>query len=385
LATSEYHGVILYHRIMTIVMVAALVGFHVVLPEPAAAEIGDISVGGVWVCRLTHGAAGLTPEQRVAQVNQRITDVLSLPELARRQIVVEVRPVGDGAAIVTSDIVVMTVMPADTGGTGLPIHEVANQWAARLAQGLRRALPGREVITRLYAQPLVLGPEDARLVEATWYWQGTLMTNGSRVVPDDPERYTLQFSRDGRVAVRADCNRGIGKYGRRGQAFNVSVRAVTKAACPAGSQEGRYLAQLNGVARVSWRGDVLVLGLKYDSGAMRFSPGLREARVTGTVTYRQGGALPTDAVVHVQLLDASRADVAAVVLGQQIIAMRGRQVPVAFEITYDPSKVPANAVVVLRATIAASGGLLFTTATVQRVVTGGYPREGIEVVVVSVK
>jgi uncharacterized lipoprotein YbaY/heat shock protein HslJ len=386
--TPEDDGVMrtVCHRITMIAMIAVLVGLQVVLPRPALADIGDISVGGVWVCRLTRGAAGLTLEQRVEQINQRIVDVLSLPELTRRQIAVEVRAVGDGAAIVAADITVMTVTPADAAGTGVPVHEVANQWTARLVQGLRNALPGREVIARMYAPRPATRPEESqRLVEITWYWQGTWMGDGSQVTPDDPGRYTVQFSRDGRVAVRADCNRGAGTYDRRGQSLTVSVQALTKAACRPGSLERRYLAQLNAVDRVSWPGDILVLGLKDDSGAMRFSAVLTEARVTGTVTHRQRSALPTDAIVRVQLLDASKTDAPAIVLGQQTIATRDRQAPFAFEIRYDPRNVTASTVVVVRATITVGDRLLFTTTTAQRVVTGGYPSEGIEVVVQLVR
>ena len=375
-----------HHRVLTIWMIAVLVGVHSVLPGAALAEIGDISVGGVWVCRLTRGAAGLTLEQRVEQINQRIVDVQSLPELTRRQIAVEVRAVGDSAVIVAADITIMTVTPADAPGTGVPVYEVANQWAARLVQGLRIALPGREVIARMYAPRPAPRPEESqRLVEITWYWQGTWMGDGSQVTPDDPERYTVQFSRDGRVAVRADCNRGVGTYDRRGQSLAVSVRALTKAACRPGSLERRYLVQLNGVDRLSWPGDLLVLGLKDDAGVMRFSAVLTEARVTGAVTYRQRSALPTDAVVHVQLLDTSKADAPAVVLGQQTIATRGRQAPFVFEIRYDPRQTSTNATIVVRATIMVGDRLLFSTPAAQRVVTGGYSSEGIEVVVQLVR
>jgi hypothetical protein len=62
-----------YARVQIAIMAAALVALQAVLPEPVAAEIGDISVGGVWVCRLTQGGPGLTLEQRVRQINQCIT------------------------------------------------------------------------------------------------------------------------------------------------------------------------------------------------------------------------------------------------------------------------------------------------------------------------
>jgi uncharacterized lipoprotein YbaY/heat shock protein HslJ len=276
----------------------------------------------------------------------------------------------------------MTVTPADAAGTGVPVHEVANQWAARLVQGLRIALPGREVIARMYAPRPATRPEESqRLVETTWYWQGTWMGDGSQVTPDDPGRYTVQFSRDGKVAVRADCNRGAGTYDRRGQSVTMSVRATTRAACRRGSLESRYLAQLNAVDFLSWPGDLLVLGLKNDAGAMRFSAVLAEARVSGIVTYRQRSALPTDAIVHVQLWDISRADAPAVMLGQQTIATRGRQAPFPFEVRYDPRGVSSTATLILRATIAVGDRVLFTNLAARRVVTGGYPSEGIEVVV----
>ncbi len=372
-------------RVRMVVIAAALMALQAVLPGPAAADIGDISVGGVWVCRLTHGTSGLTLEQRDREINRRITDVLSLPELKRRQIAVEVRLAGATAAIVAADITIMTVTPADAAGTGVPVYEVANQWGTRLAQGLGRALPGREVIARMYAPPPVPRPKDAeRLVGITWYWQGTLMSDDSQFVPDDRRRYTVLFSRDGRVAVRADCNRGAGKYVLEGRSLTISALAVTKAACPPGSLEQRFLAQLSNVASLLWRGDVLHLEIKFDSGTMTFSKALSEARVTGTVTYRQRIALPPDAVVDVWLQDVSRANAPAVLLGHQTIVAGGRQVPFAFEIKYDPSWITANAMVVVRATITVGGRLMFTTTTVQRVITGGYPSEGIELVLQQV-
>ncbi len=368
-------------RIQMSVLVSTLMALQAFLAGPAAAEIGDISVGGVWVCRLTRGALGVTLEQRVTQIHQRITDVLSLPELGRRQIPVEVRPVGAAAAIVVADITVMTVTSVDAAGTGVSAREVANQWATRLAQGLRRALPGREIIARMYAQPSVLPPKEAKwLVGITWYWRGTLMTDGSQFVPDDPRRYTVLFSRDARVAIRADCNRGAGKYVLDGRTLTMSALALTKAGCPPGSLERRFVAQLNDAGSLFRRRDVLHLEIKYDSGTMRFGRVLSQARVTGTVTYRQRIALPPDAVMNVQLLDVSRADAPAIVLGQQTVVAGGRQVPFAFEIKYDSSRITANAIVAVRATISMGGRLLFTTTTVQRAITGGYASDGIEII-----
>jgi len=66
------------------------------------------------------------------------------------------------------------------------------------------------------------------------------------------------------------------------------------------------------------------------------------ARVTGSVAYLQRVALPPGTVIKVQLIDVSRADAPAVVLGEQLIQAEGRQPPFAFSIGYDPSKIQPN-------------------------------------------
>src|SRR5688500_12448790 len=91
----------------------AFLALQAALPGTAAAEIGDISVGGVWVGRLTQGAAGLTLEGRVRQINQQITEVLSLRALRGSQVTVEVQPARAAAAITVADIVVVTLTPED--------------------------------------------------------------------------------------------------------------------------------------------------------------------------------------------------------------------------------------------------------------------------------
>ena len=58
-----------------------------------------------------------------------------------------------------------------------------------------------------------------------------------------------------------------------------------------------------------------------------------------TVAYRERIALPADAVINVQLLDTSVADVAAQTVAEVLINAEGRQVPVPFTLTYDPAKI----------------------------------------------
>ena len=124
-----------------VILIIAVAGLVLSVSYPAMADIGDVSVGGVWVCRITRGAGGLSLEQRVVQINRRITEVLSLPGTDRRSISISVRPLGASATIVVADITVMTVTPADAAGTHVTTMELARQWARRLVAGLQRALP----------------------------------------------------------------------------------------------------------------------------------------------------------------------------------------------------------------------------------------------------
>lgn len=124
--------------VVSVIVVASLV---LGIAYPVLADIGDISVGGVWVRRITRGAGGLSLEQRVAKVERQITEVLSLPGIDRRSIPILVRPLGGSATIAVAGITVMTVTPEDAAGTRVTTTELARQWARRLAAGLQRALP----------------------------------------------------------------------------------------------------------------------------------------------------------------------------------------------------------------------------------------------------
>ena len=112
-------------------------------------------------------------------------------------------------------------------------------------------------------------------VNSTWRWQSTLFNDGRQVTPDAPDRYTVQFMRDGRVNVRADCNRGSAGYvrGSEGPQITISAAATTKMACPPGSLGGEFLRQLEAVRGWTIDAGNLVLALKFDNGTMRFLAG----------------------------------------------------------------------------------------------------------------
>jgi putative lipoprotein len=95
--------------------------------------------------------------------------------------------------------------------------------------------------------------------------------------------------------------------------------------------------------------------------------------LSGTVAYRERVALPPDALVQVQLSDVSVQDAAAPLIAETTVKPEGRQVPLPFELRYDPKKIDPKRTYAVRATIQSGGQLLFTTTTVTRVITQGNP------------
>ena len=87
-------------------------------------------------------------------------------------------------------------------------------------------------------------------------------------------------------------------------------------------------------------------------------------------------------MVKVQLQDTSLADAPATVIGEQIIPTNDRQVPIPFEIAYDPAVIKDNHTYTLRVRIEdSSGTLLFINTTSYSVITNGNPTSAVEVVV----
>jgi putative lipoprotein len=89
-------------------------------------------------------------------------------------------------------------------------------------------------------------------------------------------------------------------------------------------------------------------------------------------------------VVQVQIQDTSLADAPAEVIGEQIIESPG-QVPIPYEVCYDPSMIQENHSYSMSARITDSAGnLLWINDTVIPVITRGNSTEDVEIPVIQV-
>jgi len=93
--------------------------------------------------------------------------------------------------------------------------------------------------------------------------------------------------------------------------------------------------------------------------------------VRGQASYRERLALRPGSVFEASLEDVSRADAPAGILGSVKFEAPG-QIPIKFEIPFDPAKIDEHHAYAVRARIvSADGRLMFTTDTVYPVLTRG--------------
>ena len=98
------------------------------------------------------------------------------------------------------------------------------------------------------------------------------------------------------------------------------------------------------------------------------------AQLKGTATYRERIPLTPDAVFEAMLEDVSKADAPAVVVGSIRIDKPG-QIPIRFEIPYDPARIDQSHGYSVRARILVGQQLLFTTDQAYPVLTRGHAKE----------
>ncbi|MGG6239528.1 YbaY family lipoprotein [Nodosilinea sp. AN01ver1] len=97
------------------------------------------------------------------------------------------------------------------------------------------------------------------------------------------------------------------------------------------------------------------------------------ASVTGSVTYLPRIAMPPNAVLEVSLLDVSRADAPAVTLASQSMVFGDRQVPLPFELVYNPDQIDPRLSYAVQARILVDGDLRFINTSRFAVITQGNP------------
>ena len=113
--------------------------------------------------------------------------------------------------------------------------------------------------------------EEMEITGVVWQWQQTRYNNDQQTIPAEPSHYAVEFMPDGKVHVRADCNRVGGSFSLKGKRLAIDLTRSTRAMCPPDSLDEAFKKDLGAAAMYFFKDGSLYLDLKYDTGTMKFS------------------------------------------------------------------------------------------------------------------
>lgn len=112
--------------------------------------------------------------------------------------------------------------------------------------------------------------DNSQMIGPVWQWVHTLCNNDTKTVPPEPNNYTVQFQSNGGVNVKADCNMKGGTYSLKDGKLSINILNSTMAMCREGSLEDLFVRDLTAGNSIFLMDGDLYIGLKYDTGTMKF-------------------------------------------------------------------------------------------------------------------
>lgn len=123
----------------------------------------------------------------------------------------------------------------------------------------------------------------SELARTSWQLVNIVSMNDNVDTPSDRSKYTLEFGKDGRALIAADCNQGTGSWVSDSPSqIRFSEIAATRAVCPPGSISEKYLAQFQWVRSYVIKKGHLFLATMADGSIVEFEPA-SQAKAAATV------------------------------------------------------------------------------------------------------
>jgi heat shock protein HslJ len=157
-----------------------------------------------------------------------------------------------------------------TGETAVPVTSEAETPAAEAeAPAAEGEAPAAE------AEAGTGGAEEAvtepSLTGVAWQWTNFTDPEQGALPIDSPEQYVIEFTPEGRVGIKADCNNGTGTYIVDEGSIDIALGAMTLALCAPESLSDQFLNYLGDVSAYTFDGNDLLLDLPDGAGTMRFA------------------------------------------------------------------------------------------------------------------
>jgi heat shock protein HslJ len=101
-------------------------------------------------------------------------------------------------------------------------------------------------------------PAELTITDTLWKLQSFQRSDSTPVAVPDSERFTLELRADGRMSVRADCNRCSGSYRVDGETLVLGTNAAcTRAYCASAPFDQQYVEAISGAAVTRAAGNTL--------------------------------------------------------------------------------------------------------------------------------
>lgn len=131
---------------------------------------------------------------------------------------------------------------------------------------------GQIAVQKRTSDAVTLRADDA-LAGTAWRLVQIMSMDDRVYVPDDGSRYTLEFYADGSMHVQADCSYGKGSWASKSAGHILFGQiATTRALCPPGSLDDRYMAQFPWVRSYIIKDGRLFLATMADGSIIEFEP-----------------------------------------------------------------------------------------------------------------
>lgn len=117
--------------------------------------------------------------------------------------------------------------------------------------------------------------DGANLKNTIWRWQTSESATGKTTI-DKPENYQIEFLTDGKIGVKADCNRGGGSYTTTGGNISLARIFTTKKFCGEKSLDSRFLRALESARAFRVEGNTLLISSENETGTMKFFKVVRQ-------------------------------------------------------------------------------------------------------------
>jgi heat shock protein HslJ len=119
----------------------------------------------------------------------------------------------------------------------------------------------------------VQSPTRPTLEGTAWQLVRIVSMDDRVFVPDERSKYTLAFASEGRLVVRADCNRGQGTWSvKEPSHLEFGTLATTRAMCPPGSLYDRFISDLSYIRSFVLKDEHLFLATMADGAILEFEP-----------------------------------------------------------------------------------------------------------------